>query len=90
MNFRTSKRARVRALTAITGVAAAVIAMVTAPPTGAAPPTEPVACPKVYPVTQLTKDQPVNGFTVSTGTSRRSSPARYSASLTTASRPAST
>ena len=69
MHFRTSRRARLRALTAVAGLAAAVTATITAPPAQSAPPSEPVACPDAVPDADLTGliGQDVTGFTVSSG-----------------------
>ncbi|HZC72897.1 MAG TPA: hypothetical protein VE442_19525 [Jatrophihabitans sp.] len=67
MKSRTSNRERLRALAAITGLTAAVLATLTAPPAGAAPAIG-SACPAAYPIDQLSIGQHVSGLTVSSGT----------------------
>lgn len=58
--------ARLRVLTAVAGLAAASVAVL-APPAFSVPSATAAACPDVYPISDLTADQPVNGLTVSSG-----------------------
>jgi hypothetical protein len=68
MSLRTSRPARVRAICAVAGLAAAAVTTALAPPAQSAPPSQPpAACPDAYPVSDLTQNQPVSGLTVSVG-----------------------